>query len=405
MLQQLVTDVLRSELREDLRFRFPGEEWDRIHVPEPLKSVLAGLQLVKESVGRSLNLGASRSTLQIDNIAQALISRALDKGVEESVGDLFEFLSQDYSPCIDIVLLRGIKVPCTVELLENVFISKPEDVPSETLKRFIAEYPLKLTPFSFMSPTSPVDYTAPAKLPDSVLFRLKKVYPKFFQFDDPACQEFDMKDLDFFKKISELLTIVCPAIPINRRDYSELQAGSFLQGFTPRNFMTSYREAGSGICHDASIEDLELLKKVLSAYLELDDRLRDKLDVPIHRLNEAVRHDNPVDQAIDLGIALESLLLNDQGDSVQLSLQFRLRGAWLLGHDLVSRKEIHNHLRDLYSYRSTAVHSGRLTKKSKEYKRAQERLTAGLQLCADAIKALIFAKEVSWENVVLGGEI
>ena len=399
MHKQLVEAVLGLVLRDDLRFRLAGQDWDTIHVPEELRVVLSELASVKEIVGKNLNLGVMNSTFQVDVIAQALVSKALDNGVKFAVDSLFEFLDQNYNPCVEVILLRGIKVSGTFELFDSVFISRPEDVPSETLKRFIKEFPEKSRPHGYMSPTSPVDYTAPVGLPDSVLFRLSKVRPKFLQVMDLKSQKFDIEDIMFLTKVSELLSVVFPKIPINRRGYLELQEGAFLQGFTPRNYMAAYREAGSGACYNAGIEELELLRKLLSAYFDLSANLRKKFEVPIHRLNEAIRHDSPVDQAIDLGIALESLLLSDQGDKVQLALQFRLRGAWLLGRDVKTRQDIYRRLRDLYNYRSSAVHSGRLDNSA-----TQEKLVAGFQLCADAIKALIFAKSVNWDDIVLGGD-
>jgi len=56
-------------------------------------------------------------------------------------------------------------------------------------------------------------------------------------------------------------------------------------------------------------------------------------------------------------ISLENLLLGSKKDS-EIGYRFRVRGAHVLGLDLDSRKGIQRQLRDLYTLRSTIVHSG-----------------------------------------------
>ncbi|WP_460160803.1 hypothetical protein [Pseudomonas sp. S2_B10] len=261
--------------------------------------------------------------------------------------------------------------------------------------------------FDFMSPTLPVDYTPSAGMPDSVLYRLTSVRPKFFDRGDPAGLIFDLDEMNYLKHVSELLTIISPSIVINRRSYSELQEGAFLYGVTSRIWQNKYQEAGIGQVHEVTLDELEDFKKTLAFYFALPKAKREKLEVPIHRLNEAVRHDNLVDRAIDLGVAMESLLLAELDDTAQISLTLRLRGAWLLGRDFTERKDIYSLLRDLYNCRSSAAHSGKLSKKTKGEARAEIALKDGLPLCARAIKEVIFrGGELTpsfWDELLLGG--
>lgn len=405
-LRDLIVDIVKTELNEELRLNFPGENY-RFIVPDKYKIMLSHLPHIKENDGQILNLVNMRGTLNLSSIGEALVRRALEAGAERSVDALFEFIEQDYNPCIEVVLLLGLKVPCTFQLSDDVFIASPDAVPSTTLKHFLKEYAERNGTFDFISPTMPVDYTPSAGSPDSVLFRLTKVRPKFLQPNDAALQHFDIDDINYLKDVSELLSIVSPSIVINRRSYSELQEGAFLYGVTARNWETKYSESGTGQVHDATLDELEDFKRTLSAYFALPKVQREKLKVPIHRLNEAVRHDNLVDRAIDLGVAMESLLLAELDDTAQLSLTLRLRGAWLLGQDFAERQAIYCLLRDLYSCRSSAAHSGKLSKKAKDAARAEIALKDGLPICARAIKEVIFrGGELTssfWDELLLGG--
>lgn len=89
------------------------------------------------------------------------------------------------------------------------------------------------------------------------------------------------------------------------------------------------------------------------------------LRISIDRFNQALRKQHKVDKAIDLGIALEILLLHGIGGGYQGELKYRssVRGAAFLGGDKASRTNTFDLLKDAYDLRSQAVHSGTVTQK------------------------------------------
>ncbi|CAE6971639.1 hypothetical protein R69608_07652 [Paraburkholderia nemoris] len=130
-----------------------------------------------------------------------------------------------------------------------------------------------------------------------------------------------------------------------------------------------------------------------------------KLKVPLHRLNEAVKHQNNVDRALDLGIALESLLLAHQPSKEQLSLQFRLRGAWLLGKNGQHRAELFDTFNKLYSYRSFAAHSGAVAPTKTPEEEVKKTLEDGLALCAEAVCKIVEKGGFpEWNRLVVGAD-
>jgi hypothetical protein len=89
--------------------------------------------------------------------------------------------------------------------------------------------------------------------------------------------------------------------------------------------------------------------------------------VALDRLNQALRRQNIVDKAIDLGIALEVMLLHGIGENDRGELRFRssIRGATFLGGGKPERLKTLKLLKDAYDLRSKAVHSGVLKKEKK----------------------------------------
>jgi hypothetical protein len=131
-----------------------------------------------------------------------------------------------------------------------------------------------------------------------------------------------------------------------------------------------------------------------------------KLRVPLERLNRGLTGSG-VDCAIDIGIALEAILLSDLGPNDQISLAFRLRGAWLLGTDPVERESLVQRFNTIYSCRSDAVHRGKLRGKypvgatrvpADEFVRSHARPLATKAV----LKVIELGRIPDWRTLVLG---
>ena len=85
---------------------------------------------------------------------------------------------------------------------------------------------------------------------------------------------------------------------------------------------------------------------------------RAALCTAIDRIGAALRWKTEVDKAIDLGIALEVLLLHDLDDPGELTYRIGLRGAQFLGGDTAARLSNFRRLKKIYALRSKAVHKG-----------------------------------------------
>jgi len=152
------------------------------------------------------------------------------------------------------------------------------------------------------------------------------------------------------------------------------------------------------------------IENIVLPFLELDKSIKDKLLIPLTRLNQAKRPRLQVDKAIDIGIALEALLLNDRSHKEQIAYTFRLRGAWFLGTDSQSRKILIQVFLAIYNYRSQAVHSGKLDNKVKissndtsYFINTNDFLDIGIDICKLVIEQIVINKCFpNWDELVLG---
>ena len=146
--------------------------------------------------------------------------------------------------------------------------------------------------------------------------------------------------------------------------------------------------------------DLVDARQLVDAFFQLSPKFRAELRISSDRLNNALGESNPVDKAIDLGIALEALLLHGLGaNRGELRFRLALYGAALIGGSPSEKMANFKLLRKLYDLRSGAVHSGSLQTSGDP----QKILTEGSTMCSTLIRKLIDLKAwPDWETLVFG---
>lgn len=107
---------------------------------------------------------------------------------------------------------------------------------------------------------------------------------------------------------------------------------------------------------------------------------------------------DPVDQSIDVRVALEALFCQGEGNA-ELSLRLALRGAWYMGSDGPERRQYFDTLRKAYRMGSRAVHAGDINEAAPT---VPQLLSESRNLCRDAIlKRLDAGEEPDWTALVL----
>jgi hypothetical protein len=172
------------------------------------------------------------------------------------------------------------------------------------------------------------------------------------------------------------------------------------------------RHFGEAFFYGKALFDLSMLwqpetqlegNSVRERYLELTSvkrEVREVLRHAIDRLNWAKRRENLVDRAIDLGIALEMLLLHGKGDKNELSFRLAAHGSMFIGGSPSHKKTNFALLKRVYQLRSQSVHTGQL--KTKDIETAPQDINAAIKLAAEvALKVLELGRFPNWENEVL----
>jgi hypothetical protein len=127
----------------------------------------------------------------------------------------------------------------------------------------------------------------------------------------------------------------------------------------------------------------------------------------LNRLSQAKRRLDMADKILDLGIALEMLLLiDDNPRREQLSLTFRLRGAWLISETPAERIENYKLMQELYDLRSDVAHTGLLKGgKPESISKVQQRFPLYQGIAEKICRRLLADPEINWESLVVAGQV
>ena len=151
-----------------------------------------------------------------------------------------------------------------------------------------------------------------------------------------------------------------------------------------------------------SQHQMDTIKTLYRGLTQLSTETWKKLRIPVDRWAKAMAEKNPIDQIIDLGIALESLYVPDaQGE---VNLRFALHAAWHLGRNKTERQKLREEFRQIYAARSDVVHTGRLRgERAKPSFDESQFVSRAQELCWQGITSIIETGEIPvWSNLILG---
>jgi len=338
--------------------------------------------------GKMFNCGSCSQRVELDQIVGWLLYSTHENGVETTLGALSNYVELKGNPVYEIQLVSGIEIKDKTDLTVDTQLVPYEKIPACWQKD-------NFSPDSYEFPDNKFCSRA-------AIVRELLVTPKSY-LQGESIKQTTKCDINVYD-ICHILTLVGPSAPHPTVHWTILDKSVPIKVEPGFSGDLNYRAYS---CYKYKPDDSSFAVNLISSFASLNKHLRDTLLLSIRRLNSAQTRNSLEDKAIDLGIALEVLLLNDNKPNDPISLPFRLRGAWLLGDDgSRSRKKVCDLLKAIYDCRCKAVHGGKM-KKSK-YKidghdmQLTELMEEGFGLCADLSTRIIKAGRFpKWEELIL----
>ena len=335
------------------------------------------------------------AALDLNRLAQWMIYRSREFGAAATINDVRDFVTSNKPEMFTVRALNGVVLQNPVLLQPDLFLMPIIHLPACQQRNEVLGL---ITGVSLqMQPLTP--------WPTTALVLKYTMHPAISESDRPSKQTADDRAFRETRLAEAQLCmgVACKGVIDLIAAWSQPAAAKIPAVF-PTGTMTTMR-GGFSRRPPKEFHPAEA-RRIIDLFTEFRGE-RESLHVPLERLNSAMAQTRVVDRAIDLGIALEALLMHDSGtgqrsDNQELRFKIGLRGAWLAGGTPAKRKACLNTLRKLYDLRSAAVHSGRITRgKTMEH---HHFLESGEDLCADLItKVLETGDWPDWDKLVLGG--
>ena len=281
-------------------------------------------------------------------LAKWLVLQASEVGAELAYSSLLELESSSDVVIYNISLISGVDFKGKAELIDGIYFCDFGNLPN-TVRENINNKLIKLS--SSISSSGKIDppYTFLCQPMKSILL-------------SNDLSDANIKTMKGYVNKEFLITNFLSLFASNFAPCVELR-WCILEDTTPLSGIidihsTQYLEVIKPTHYDSWNDiDAEQITNLFGKYLSMNEKIRLPLDISLARLCQAMNTWNDTNKAIDLGIAIESILTKPDTNG-ELALQIKIIGSKLASDDLEKRKEISSLLNAAYSIRSSAVHDG-----------------------------------------------
>lgn len=318
-----------------------------------------------------------------------LVRRAIEAGSPEAAIEwLQKVLATTFATGKTIRALWGVPVEQEIQITPDVKIVPIDKLLDSVHMRSIAKYTYSMarTPSPIMLDLAPFT---------SALVVTRRIEPFFDDSLTPPTLANDehSKQNDLFLDIALALTVVGPRVAISGPEWfafdeRDLEEARMFSSRTVRMHEILPRD----LC-DYPMLDPEEAPQIVQAFLALHGDTRHKVRLALKRLSQAqLRHDYS-DRYVEQSIALETLLGDDE--TTGMTHKISARSARLIGGTEEVRKKNAAVIKQMYSTRSTVVHSGHIKNPAKLKTISGRQMSVfdianyTVNICVDLIKIII----------------
>lgn len=344
-----------------------------------------------------VSLGASKGQRLYDKLlASALVKRTRALGTAAAaVQELLGLVAANEGHARITMVLAGVNTPGAVEIMPGVELVPLTDV---------------IVPDCFKDLTNPslwpMSRDTQPLAPSAALVSRHLSYSPAFTPEEDHKAGFPMEEVDRLHAAANCIGLAAGRHPAIFKVLVEDDDPRFPLASSGILFTSPYW--GGGAVAGPFEVDVARVREIAAHYLNFGSD-RAPLDTAMQRLAEARSGWRLEDRALDLGIALEAVLMHAPGGgqdaNAEIGFKLGLRAAWLVGVDGAERVQVHRQVKRLYGLRSKAAHSGRIKSKAKSWLDVETEINAGADLAGRIICAVL-ARDAwpDWEELVLAGK-
>ncbi len=323
----------------------------------------------------------SGTVMSLDSLARWLIKRANIVGVRCAIEDLERYVKSETVPALEVMALAGVTVAELVKLSDGVSLCPLDMLPdgSGSLKQLVAD-----------------DFGGRWRRAKPAAFLQRCLsYPRQHLPHNEAPKYQQEPGSVGLEDVRLCMTAIGPSTPVAVASW--IQDEEWVPGSEGGGFAHLQESIDmGGVPIGESVSDWSTLPALYRQWVARTEAEKKHLRIALSRLNFAMRRLQPVDAAIDLGIAMDALFLSERAERGEHTFTLRLRAARWLGADKAARVRVAKAFSALISLRGSAVHSGTVRDKQ-----GREILSQGFDLMGQALRRAISEGLPDWNDIVL----
>ena len=333
----------------------------------------------------------------LKDIENKLLKITRDQSVEAAVSAFDKCTTATPVSFKYCALLEGIYVDAETQIFDGVRLVPPLDSLSNLSQFFnfnVPEWQLTsmrektlLVVDASVSPVFIFHKPDPRGYYSGSTFRVKEYSGRF-----PNFNESEIYNDDFYAELCQPLSLACNSavqIRLQWRFLKKDEIFNLIPGRTESTQSGGIDLSGSSVRVGKS--QIEEAKRIYDEFTRFNEKDKEKLRTVINRWIKSKTSQEDVDSMIDLGIAFESLYVPDS--SGEITFKLGVRAALHLRDDLANRKALKKTFGEIYSWRSTAVHTGELPNKTRNTPFTQEEVDEFIEeaqnYCRDSILKIL----------------
>ena len=281
--------------------------------------------------------------------APALVREGLTRGAAAAVEWLQKILSTQKARGLKVQALYGIRVAAVTSLVDDINLVPLNALPDSCQKQGLLERP-SLAPYH-----PPPFYWCTS--PSAALIVPVEAKPFFVKSNTAEAQQPTRVDWKArFEDIRHCLAIshrepIVPGPSWFQYDDSDFEAAAIVRGVAS----FPHQEVVPMLTPEPGEMDLRQAAEIVRAYYALDKVARRKVRTAMERVHLTFIRSSPEDKALELSIALETLLIDSPGEH---TFKISLRAALLTTEDINTRATNRAIIHAAYTLRSNLVHGG-----------------------------------------------
>lgn len=350
---------------------------------------------VKELNGQMISKGSMASRFEPETLVAWFLWAINRYGQKVAEKYLNEFLNSPTIPVINTLWVLGIEVNERISLTNDIAIVPITEMPDSREKEYYSNHNVNsIAGYQQKKPKAAITHEVDVVKSYNSSGDSEKIFKKNKNFWDVSKLLHEtslilnlIKNISCIPRFSTVYTL--PQIPMGLFDGSG--------GSSPLYDIIGYKTS------KVSSSQVNEIDTTLNSFSALQDKGKARFSRVLSRLSQAKRREQIEDKILDLGIALEMALLDDNKNNNQLRLSFSIRGSWLVASNKKERVKFFNQLREIYDYRSQVAHSGILCKNdAKKINDVRKNFSEFSFLAEKIIKKLICEGEPDWSSLILG---